>query len=111
MILRYGTPRRVISDNGTQFVSEVMQYVAQMLGFTQNLTPLYHPEANPVERRNRDLKTQLAILTEGNHRNWNQHLPSIWFSINSAKNDATGFSAAQLCFGRELRPMKYRVIS
>lgn len=103
IILRYGTPRRVISDNGTQFVAEVMQYVAYTLGFVQNLVPLYHPEANPVERRNRDLKTQLAILTQENHRKWNEHLPSIRFAINSARNDATGFSAAQLCFGRELR--------
>lgn len=103
VILRYGTPRRVISDNGTQFVAEVMQYVAHTLGFVQNLVPLYHPEANPIEKRNRDLKTQLAILTQDNHRKWNEHLPSDRFAINSARNDATGFSAAQLCCGRELR--------
>lgn len=103
IILRYGTPRRVISDNGTQFVAGVMQHVAYVLGFTQNLVPLYHPEANPVERRNRDLKTQLAILAEEDHRSWNEHLPAIRFAINSARNESTGFSAAQLCFGRELR--------
>ncbi|KAG8235542.1 hypothetical protein J437_LFUL013504 [Ladona fulva] len=60
VILRYGTPRRIISDNGPHFFSEVMQKVAYCLGFKQSLTPVYHPEANPVERKNRDLKVQLA---------------------------------------------------
>lgn len=103
VILRYGTPRRVISDNGTQFVSAIMQLVAHCLGFKQSLTPLYHPEANPVERKNRDLKVQLAIFTKDNHPSWKDKLPSIRYAMNSARNEATGFTAAYLCFGREMR--------
>lgn len=103
VILRYGTPRRIISDNGTQFVGAVMQHVSHCLGFKQALTPAYHPEANPVERRNRDLKTQLAILVQRNHTSWKQNLPSIRFAMNTARSDATGYTAAYLMFGRELR--------
>ena len=33
VILRYGTPRRVISDNGPQFVSDILQKVSYCLGF------------------------------------------------------------------------------
>lgn len=58
VILRFGVPRRIISDNGTQFVTAVMQQVAFCLGFEQALIPVYHPEANPVERQNKELKTQ-----------------------------------------------------
>lgn len=70
MILRYGVPRRLISDNGVQFVSAVLQQVAQCLGFHQNLTPSYYPAANPVERKNRDLKLQLSIPTTSYHATW-----------------------------------------
>jgi len=72
VILRFGVPRRVISirDNGAQFVGSVMQQVAYCLGFQQNLIPVYHSEANPVERKNRDLKAQLARLTSSNHTQW-----------------------------------------
>jgi hypothetical protein len=58
----YGVPRKMISDNGVQFISAVIQQVCKVLNIHQLLIPLHHPEANPVECRNRDLKTQLATL-------------------------------------------------
>lgn len=67
---RYGTPRRMVSDNGKQFIADVMQQVAHCLDIHQTFIPLYHPESNPVERKNRDLKTQLAMLVENKHREW-----------------------------------------
>lgn len=51
VMLRYGIPRRIISDNGLQFIGAVMQQVSYCLGFSRSLTPVYHPEANPVERK------------------------------------------------------------
>ncbi|GFX17538.1 retrovirus-related Pol polyprotein from transposon 297 [Trichonephila clavipes] len=64
VLLRYGIPRRLISDNGTQFVSAVMQQICYLLNIHQSLIPVYHPQANPVERKNRDLKPRLAILVQ-----------------------------------------------
>lgn len=103
IILRYGTPRRVISDNGPQFVSNIMQKVAFCMDFKQNLIPAYHPESNPAERKNRDLKTQLSVLLQENHHNWRDKLPAIRFAMNSARCESTGFTPAFLTFGRELR--------
>lgn len=103
IILRYGNPRRVISDNGVQFISEVMQKVALVLDFKQNLIPSYYPAANPVERRNRDLKTQLAILTGGEHSNWRDKLACVRFAMNTTRCQSTGFTPAYLTFARELR--------
>lgn len=103
IILRYGVPRRVISDNGSQFVGSVMQQTAHILGFRQTLIPVYHPESNPVERRHRDLKTQLAILTNDDHTNWKDKLPAVRFAMNTANSESTGYTPAYLTFGRELR--------
>lgn len=103
IFLRFGLPRKIISDNGPQFVSAIMQTLTYCLDIKQTLTPFYHPEANPVERKNRDLKPQLAILTQKDHRNWANKLPAIRFAMNTAKGSSTGFSAAYLTFGRELR--------
>ncbi|GFU27050.1 retrovirus-related Pol polyprotein from transposon 412 [Trichonephila clavipes] len=56
VLLRYGIPRRLISDNGTQFVSAMMHQICYLLNIHQSLIPVYHPQANPIERKNMDLK-------------------------------------------------------
>ena len=103
VLLRFGVCRRLTSDNGPQFVSAVIQQLSHVLGFKQNLIPVYHPQANMVERKNRDLKTQLAILVGNNHASWPGKLPGIRFAMNSARCSSTGHSAAYLTFSRELR--------
>ena len=103
VVLRYGVPRQLHSDNGSQFISAVMQKLTFCLGIKQSLTPVYHPQSNPVERKNRDMKCQLAIYVGRNHQDWSSKLPAIRFSMNSAKCDSTGHSPAYLTFGRELR--------
>lgn len=61
--LRYGFQRRVIWDNGVQFVSAVMQQTMFLLGIKKNLIPLYHPEPT-LQNARIDLKNQLSMLVE-----------------------------------------------
>lgn len=103
IFLRYGCPRRIISDNGVQFISQVMQQACHYLGIKQNLTPLFHPQANMVERKNRYLKPRLAILVGADHTTWSDKLPAIRFAINSAKCSTTNYSPSYLTFAREIR--------
>lgn len=103
IFLRYGVARRMVSDNGVQFVSDIMQQVCHVFGIEQSLTSFYHPSANPIERKNRDLKPQLAILVGREHATWDTHLPAIRFAMNSAVTAGTDHSPAFLTFGRELR--------
>lgn len=69
IFLRYGLPRKIISDNGVQFVSAIMQKLAYCLEIQQIFTPVYHPEPNVVERKNRDMKSQIAIMVKDKHNN------------------------------------------
>ncbi|GFW00251.1 integrase catalytic domain-containing protein [Trichonephila clavipes] len=103
VLLRYDIPRRLFSDNGTQFVSAVMQQICYLLNIHQSLIPVYHPQANPVERKNRDLKPRLAILVQDKHDCWSEKLPFIRFALNTAKCGTTRQTAAFLNFGKELR--------
>ncbi|GFU38637.1 uncharacterized protein TNCV_686291 [Trichonephila clavipes] len=70
VILRYGLPRRLIRDHGSQFVGAVMQQFCFILNIDQDIIPVYHPQANPVERKNRDLKPRIAILVQNRHDEW-----------------------------------------
>lgn len=79
-----------------------MQQIAYCLDIKHQFTPVYHPAANPVGRKNRDLKVQLAILVEDDHRDWDEKLPAIRFAMNTATS-LTGYTPAYLTFARELR--------
>ncbi|GFX76608.1 retrovirus-related Pol polyprotein from transposon 412 [Trichonephila clavipes] len=92
-----------ITDNETQLVSAVMQQMCYILKIHQSLIPVFHSQANPVERKNRDLKPRLAILVKVKYDLWSEELYFIHFALNTAKCETTGQTAAFLNFGRELR--------
>ncbi|GFW25907.1 hypothetical protein TNCV_2977411 [Trichonephila clavipes] len=103
VLLRYGIPRHLISDNETQFVSAVMQQICYLLNIHQSLIPVYHLQANPVERKNRNLKPRLEILVQDKHDCCSEELPFIRFALNITKCETTGQTTAFLKFGREFR--------
>ncbi|GFW65914.1 retrovirus-related Pol polyprotein from transposon 17.6 [Trichonephila clavipes] len=51
VFMRHGIPRRIICDNGTQFISAVLQQICFTLNISQNLIPVYSPQSNPVEKK------------------------------------------------------------
>ncbi|GFN96128.1 gypsy retrotransposon integrase-like protein 1, partial [Plakobranchus ocellatus] len=65
---RLSVPEEVLSDHGTQFISDCMKEVCRLLGIKQKTTTPYHPMCNGlVERFNATLKTCLHL--EGEHSN------------------------------------------
>ncbi|KAF2879381.1 hypothetical protein ILUMI_26794, partial [Ignelater luminosus] len=74
-----------------------------IVGITQSFTAVYHPSANVVERKNRDLKPRLAMLVGNEHTTWSENLPSIPLAMNTVTGESTGYSAAYFTFTRELR--------
>ncbi|XP_050065483.1 uncharacterized protein K02A2.6-like [Aphis gossypii] len=101
---RFGYPRVCLSDNGPQFVANDMRSAIELWGAEGCTTPIYHPRANPVERRNQDIKKGLrALLAGGNHNTWDAKIPPILFSIRNRRNDQTGFPPSVLVLGREMK--------
>ena len=99
---RFGYPRVCLSDNGPQFVANDMRKAIEQWGAEGWTTPVYHPRANPVERRNQELKKGLrALLVDGNHNTWDTKLAPILFSIRNRRNDRTGYPPSVLVLGRE----------
>ena len=64
-------------------------------------TPTYHPQANPVERANRTLKTMLASYLKERHTTWGEKLPELLFAMNTAVHSSMGISPAMLLYGRQ----------
>ncbi|KAI3356661.1 hypothetical protein L3Q82_003301 [Scortum barcoo] len=67
------------------------------------LHPLHPQSDGLVERFNRTLAKQLAILTTEHQRDWDMHLPLVLMAYRSAVQDSTSCTPALLMLGRELR--------
>jgi hypothetical protein len=68
-ICRYGCPKRVITDQGVQFVSDVFARLNELMQVKHKSTTPYHPQTNGfTERRHRSLKALLQTVVDGNQR-------------------------------------------
>ena len=97
----FGTPRRLLSDHGREFISFIWTKLLCSLGVQQALTSPYHPEGNAInERSHRTLNNMLrAHLLEGpSTKAWVEKVPGIMLTLNAMPH---GFSASMIATGRE----------
>ncbi|CAB0041768.1 unnamed protein product [Trichogramma brassicae] len=99
IVLRYGPPRTLQTDNGTEFRNEVIDDYLRMMNITHYFNPAYYPQVNIVERTNRTYKTMIKAYVEKDHREWDEKLPELTFAYNTAKQSSTGMSPAELIYG------------
>jgi Integrase zinc binding domain/Integrase core domain len=68
---RFGFPNIVLSDNGTQFVSNLTTAFNQMLQITQIFSTRYHPQSNGcVERANQTIKLMIEKVCIDKPKDW-----------------------------------------
>ena len=64
IILRFGLPRSLLSDNGTSFTSKVTEGISKTLGITY-LHCVWRPQSSgKVERANQFLKSAIKMITQ-----------------------------------------------
>ena len=100
----FGTPRRLLSDRGREFVGEVWSKLTRSLGIQRLLTSPYHPEGNSInERSHRTINNMLrARLLDGvPSRTWVDKIPGIMLALNAMAHEPHGFSASMVATGRE----------
>ena len=75
-VSRFGVPLTIISDQGSQFESDLWRELMHLLGTTRHRTTAYHPQANGlVERFHRSFKDRLRARLAG--ANWVSDLPIV----------------------------------
>jgi hypothetical protein len=101
LVLKFGVPSRLITDNGSSLVGDAMSQVCLRLGIKRSLTSVEHPQTDgQVERMNRTLKVSLASAVHTEPTAWDKYLQFITFAYNTAKHATTGFSPFFVLFGR-----------
>lgn len=71
IILRYGCPSNVLTDQGSNFQSELFEKIYSILGIKKLRTAAYTPRTNGfVEKMNRLLVDSLTIFVHNNPTDW-----------------------------------------
>jgi hypothetical protein len=97
----FGPPNSLLSDNGTQFKSDIMRDVAAILTIRLTFTPPYHPQDNGnVKRLNRTFTTMVKKYVNESQTDWDLYLPTITFAYNSSKHEVTKATPFEVVFGR-----------
>ncbi|KAK7102640.1 hypothetical protein V1264_020830 [Littorina saxatilis] len=105
---RIGVPEEILTDLGTQFVSECMEEVNRLLSIRHLTTTPYHPMCNGlVEKFNATLKSTLKKLCSEQPRQWHRYINALLFAYREVPQESTGFSPFELMYGRTVRgPMQ-----
>ena len=100
----FGTPHRLLSDQGQEFVGEIWGKLMRSLGVQRLLTSPYHPDGNSINKRShRTINNMLqAHLIDGaSSRAWVEKIPGIMLALNAMTHEPHGFSASMIATGRE----------
>lgn len=97
----YGFPKRIHSDQGANFESQLIKELLEMAGIQKSHTTPYHPMGNGVvERYNRTLGNMIRALPPQSKAKWPQMLQMLTFCYNCTEHETTGFAPFFLMFGR-----------
>ena len=80
----YGTLKKIISNRGPQFASQVMKTIAEGMGIRMALSTAYHPQTDgATECVNQELEQYLRAYCNRNQNNWADLLPYAEISHNT----------------------------
>ena len=100
-IPKYGKPKRILMDHGTQFTSPKLLEKLKDLGIKYTFTSIRHPCANIVERTNKELGRLFRSLIKIKHTEWFTKLPIIQKILNEVHHDTKEFTPIELHFNRK----------
>jgi RNase H-like domain found in reverse transcriptase/Reverse transcriptase (RNA-dependent DNA polymerase)/Integrase zinc binding domain len=89
----HGAPDNIISDRGTQFVSEFWHHLSERLGVRLRHSSSFHPETDgQTERVNSGVEQYLRAFMNFHQDDWVQWLPLAEFAANNVTSETTGVS-------------------
>ena len=101
---RVGIPEEILTDQGANFMSQLLKEVYKFLRIKPIWTSPYHPQTDGlVERFNQTLKAMMWKMTMSKGRSWDKVLPYVLFAYREVLQASTRFSPFELLYGRKVR--------
>ena len=100
----HGLPEEVISDRGTQFVSNFMCNLSQILGIKVAASTTYHPQTDSQTKRvNQEVEQFLQLFMNQHQDDWYKWLSIAEFAYNDRVHTSTHPSPFMLDTGQHPR--------
>jgi cleavage and polyadenylation specificity factor subunit 1 len=100
-ICRYGTPTKIITDQGRQFMSRDFELFCKKFGILHARTTAYNPKCNGlVERFHRTLKSAIKAHYP---QQWTKCLSTVLFGLRTTVRENSNYSIAEMLYGKPLR--------
>jgi hypothetical protein len=103
MVCRFGVPKAITVDNGTQFDAKTFKTICSQIGTKIHFAPVRHPESNGlVERANGIIIKEImkSIFNQPKGK-WPDELIKVVWNHNTVVSRSTGFTPFKLLFGDE----------
>lgn len=101
---KFGLPREIQSDQGTNFTSRLFKKSMQELGVLHVISSAYHPQSQgDLERYHQMLKSMLRKYCNEPGNDWDKGVPFLLFATREVTTESLGFSPNELVFGHEVR--------
>ena len=102
IILRFGMPLVIHSDQDREFENGLMKSLCALLGCTKTRTAPYRPESDgTIERFNRTCLMTLSLFVNDRRDNWDELLPYVMHAYRTSVHESTGYSQFRLMMGEE----------
>ncbi|GKA04371.1 reverse transcriptase domain-containing protein [Tanacetum coccineum] len=102
IVCRFGLPKIITTDNGTNFVNDPFKGWCEKLNIIQINTAVAHPQANGlVERANRSLMEGIKTRLGRERKGWVDELPNVLWAHRTSLKTSNGETPYSLTFGSE----------
>jgi hypothetical protein len=102
IISKFGTPRCILTDNGTHFTSSLTNELIKQIGATHLYSTPYHPQSNgQIERFNSTMDAKIAALSNSRKTNWDDQLALVTFNYNTSIHSSTKEVPFEMMYGRK----------
>jgi hypothetical protein len=111
IFVHFGVPREIVTDQGAQFTSNLVQSITQQYHIRHIKYSPYHPQANgKVESTNKVLETILTKTIQLHHKDWADRLPKALWAYQTTWRNTTGFTPYELVYGKHVvLPIEFQI--